>query len=287
MKQIKINNELTYYYVTEDGRLYCEKTKRWYKGSNTGGYLKYDINWDGKRYCKLAHRLVAEAFIPQPDGCNVVNHKDGNKLNNTIDNLEWTTVSGNNFHAYENGLKRKTNGRENRIKITQDILDNENWKQYKDTNYYISDSGKIVNKKTNNLLKGKVTKDGYIEWCLNIEGKKHSYLAHRLIYEIFCGELKSGLTINHINGNKQDNRISNLEQTTYSKNIFHSFYNIGHKNVRPVGQYDLDGILLKKYPSCAEAARQNPGFFPNLISNVCNGKQNTHKGYKWKYLDQN
>jgi len=51
------------------------------------------------------HRLVALAFCPQPVDCNIVNHIDGDKLNNVATNLEWTTIRGNNRHAYESGLR--------------------------------------------------------------------------------------------------------------------------------------------------------------------------------------
>ena len=54
------------------------------------------------------HRILAEAFVPNPNGYNVVNHKDGNKGNCSITNLEWCTSSYNNKHAYATGLKEKS-----------------------------------------------------------------------------------------------------------------------------------------------------------------------------------
>lgn len=65
------------------------------------GYLRLNLGKYGQRY---AHRLVAEAFIPNPEHLPQVNHKDGDKQNNTLDNLEWTTHKQNMAHAYENGF---------------------------------------------------------------------------------------------------------------------------------------------------------------------------------------
>jgi hypothetical protein len=72
---------------------------------NNSGYLVIDLKVNGIRYKKLMHRLVAEAFLNNPFNKKEVNHKDGNKLNNSIDNLEWVTSSENKKHALQEGLK--------------------------------------------------------------------------------------------------------------------------------------------------------------------------------------
>lgn len=69
---------------------------------NSTGY--YVVNLKGKLY--YIHRLVAETFIPNPNKLPQVNHIDGNKLNNCIDNLEWCTNSENIKHAYRTGLMK-------------------------------------------------------------------------------------------------------------------------------------------------------------------------------------
>ena len=72
------------------------------------GYTHYYIRdlSTGKRKDFKGHRLVAEYFIDNPNNYPIVNHIDGNKANNHIENLEWCTHSQNNIHAYKNGLSR-------------------------------------------------------------------------------------------------------------------------------------------------------------------------------------
>lgn len=70
-----------------------------------GAYMLLNLNNDGVYKTKKAHRLVAEAFIPNPDNKPTVNHKDGNKQNNKVSNLEWATWSENNFRAFKIGLR--------------------------------------------------------------------------------------------------------------------------------------------------------------------------------------
>lgn len=72
----------------------------------TIGYKCVDLNANGVNVQKHIHRLVAEAFIPNPENKATVNHKDGNKLNNDISNLEWATFGENNKHAVDTGLKQ-------------------------------------------------------------------------------------------------------------------------------------------------------------------------------------
>lgn len=61
---------------------------------------------DNKRKVMMIHRLVAETFIPNPDGKPQVNHIDGNRKNNCVDNLEWVTNQENSQHAYKTGLAK-------------------------------------------------------------------------------------------------------------------------------------------------------------------------------------
>lgn len=68
------------------------------------GYLMFNIRNKGKQQCFKVHRLVALLFIPNKYGKKEVNHKDGDKTNNRVDNLEWVTSSENKKHAIRLGL---------------------------------------------------------------------------------------------------------------------------------------------------------------------------------------
>lgn len=98
------------YKVFEDGSVYSYKTQRFLKGCVTNvGYKQVDLfNENNKKVRCSIHRLVAEAFIPNPENKPQVNHKDGDRLNNYIKNLEWATSSENNAHTWSAGGKKNT-----------------------------------------------------------------------------------------------------------------------------------------------------------------------------------
>ena len=79
-------------------------------GKNNTGYTIVRLTKNNKLKTPLVHRLVAQAFIPNPDNKPQVNHKNGNKADNTVENLEWVTRSENQKHAYETGLQQKMIG---------------------------------------------------------------------------------------------------------------------------------------------------------------------------------
>lgn len=93
------------YYVSDQGQVYSDKVKRLLKGSiSQNGYKTVMLCKHGKLKLFSVHQLVAKAFIPNPENKDVVNHKDGVKQNNSVENLEWVTQPENNYHARETGL---------------------------------------------------------------------------------------------------------------------------------------------------------------------------------------
>lgn len=109
----------TPYFITPDGNIYRNnKLKKLTKRPD--GYLvaNFTINSIGKTY--LVHRLVAECYIPNPDNKPEVNHWDGDKTNNNVDNLVWSTRSENIIHR---GEILKINNGQYDVEIIQKILD--------------------------------------------------------------------------------------------------------------------------------------------------------------------
>lgn len=90
------------YIVTEDGKLWSLRKQKYLKPADNGlGYLQTLITFnDNTRKMLKIHRLVAQCYIPNPDNKSDVNHKDGNKANNHVSNLEWMTHSENVQHSY-------------------------------------------------------------------------------------------------------------------------------------------------------------------------------------------
>ena len=95
------------YYISNQGNAKSYKfcNERFLKPSlATTGYFVIGICTNGKKKNFPIHRLVAQTFIPNPQNKPQVNHRDGNKLNNNIDNLEWVTAKENSKHALDMGL---------------------------------------------------------------------------------------------------------------------------------------------------------------------------------------
>lgn len=80
------------------------KNKILSQNNNGRGYLTVMMSYKNHPFRRYVHRLVAKAFIPNPNNFPQINHKDGNKQNNTVGNLEWCTQKQNNQHAHKIGL---------------------------------------------------------------------------------------------------------------------------------------------------------------------------------------
>lgn len=91
------------YCVNEIGQIYSNVKHKMLKPTiDRYGYQKVVLTKDGKPHYRTVHRLVAQAFIPNPAGKNTVNHINENKLDNRVENLEWLTVRENDNHGTRN-----------------------------------------------------------------------------------------------------------------------------------------------------------------------------------------
>ena len=91
--------------------------------------------------------------------------------------------------------------------------------------YAITKSGDIFSYRSNKFLKRRLTINGYNRIALSKGGKYHYIMVHRIVASMFISGYKEGLEVNHINGNKLDNRVENLEWVTKSQNVAHAFKN--------------------------------------------------------------
>lgn len=147
--------------------------------------------------------------------------------------------------------------------------------------YSISSFGRVQNNCTGRYLKPSSGRDGYLHVCLFVNGKKYGKLVHRLVAEYFIPNPDKLPQVNHIDEDKTNNKVWNLEWVTPQENINHSI----HKQECEVQQLDpVTGEVIKTFKSVMEAERQT-GIKENGIGMVCNGKGKTYKGYGWRYTN--
>jgi hypothetical protein len=111
------------YQIFKDGSVLGPKGKFLNPWIGRGGYLKVCLKNNGRKRWVYVHRLVCENFIANPLDKKEINHKDGDKLNNNSDNLEWVTRSENGLHAFRTGLNVPAVGeKSSNHKLTSDDI---------------------------------------------------------------------------------------------------------------------------------------------------------------------
>lgn len=202
------------YLVYEDGRVFSKKANRFLAGKiDNAGYKVYGLavgdqmsSCSNKKLSKMvyAHRLVAMLFLDNPNDYPYVHHKDGNKLNNHVSNLEWISPQQNMVYH------RK------KPKYFEKNLPNEEWMVIPEwPNYSVSNMGRIRNNKTNRLLKN----DNSTKYSrVSFTNKRHYYI-HRLVYCVFNNDYNlDGFVIEHIDANPRNNKLDNLQKITQQEN---------------------------------------------------------------------
>ena len=239
-KDIYINGEKTEYAINSDGTLFNKRSGKFLKGTlRRNEYLTYYLRHDGKQYNYMAHRLVAEYFIDNPNGYTIVHHKDKNKLNNNVENLEWVTSQEN--ARKENQLAARKNA------VDFSYEDSDSWTPIWDTTYQICREGYVANKNNKVLIGG--MRNGYRR--VKIQNKDYSI--HRLVYSIFVEPITDKDEIDHIDGNKQNNNVNNLRKVSRSDNMKNAYKN-GHAAQISVIAFDVDGNEIAHYNTIKSAA---------------------------------
>lgn len=331
------------YDVSNLGNIKNITTHKMLKPCVKSGYYHVSlVNNENKQNFKV-HRLVALAFIENPENKSDVNHKDKNKLNNNLSNLEWMTRRENNIHrceglkitcnknkvvyridncsneivekynsielagewAFKNGYTKSVHNGRNAIgnclkglsKLAykcrweyekKNNLENEIWKpvvlenvDMKDKTYFVSNLGRFKNSYGLIMDNYKVNETGYIR--VYIYNK--TYALHRLIALTFIENPENKEQVNHIDGNKLNNSVTNLEWTTCSENNLHKFkIGLGNNQTRQIVQYDLEMNKINEFNSIAEAAKiLNIG--KTNINGVLTNCRKTAGGFVFKYAD--
>lgn len=266
----KVIEKTLNYEISNCGEVRNKTTKKILKSQLLNGYLGITLKTNNKKTISKIHRLVATQFLICPDETYVVNHKDGNKTNNNVKNLEWISQTENVKHAFRLGLNK---GKKN--KVYQYTLDNvfireynspldvENemgiprtrildvcegrtrktggyiWKysdEYTATqpipegktmteypNYIITNDGKIYNSQRKRFLSLKKHVNGYIGIALtSYDNKRKNFYAHRLVALLFVDNPNNYPEVNHIDFDKTNNKIENLEWISRSGNSKHN-----------------------------------------------------------------
>ena len=169
----------------------------------------------------------------------------------------------------------------------------ERWKRlYGYPDYMVSTSDRVKSFRTKpdklnggRIIKGSTSNYGYkVVGLVNIDGAKNLKV-HRLVAMTFVANPDNKETVNHIDGNKANNSINNLEWNTLRENIEHAFDNgLCYSPRIAVLQFTMDGDLVREFESINEAVRQT-GIDHRNISRGCNGTYRQAGGYIWKFRD--
>lgn len=227
------------------GRVLPERMKSTHKG--VGGYSVVMLRRDGKKVNYLAHRLVAEAFIPNPENKPFVDHIDGSKNNNAVNNLRWVTAAENNANpiTYQRLLKGT---------LENPVCGNKN--PYSRKIYQYSIDGEFISVYDSIGLASKDTGICYACIIACARGKRNMAGGYKWEY---ASEPKL-----LVNGGKSHPK--------------------GYRGNKVV-QLSLEGKIIGEYVSIKEAARLC-NLDATAISRVIHGKYKECGGYIWKFKEQ-
>lgn len=164
--------------------------------------------------------------------------------------------------------------------------------------YYINRTGDVYSKKFKTIRERVAlpNSNGYLRVALYCGAVEKKFFVHRLVASAFLPIVAGKNVVNHKDGNKQNNHVSNLEWVTHSENNTHAFrvlhkkhhmsgkFGAMHHASKPVGKYTKCGILVCTYDSISSAAKSNKCLTSGIIGSL-KGRAFTYKGHTWKYVD--
>lgn len=276
-KKIILDGEETRWSVNENGQVRNDETGHFLRGTILHTYRYINFRWNHKQKNKSVHRLVAEAFLPNPNNLPYVHHKDGNRLNNKLDNLEWISAEANNLSENRKAV-------DSYVRNNTKSIDGEEWRYFRDTIYQVSNKGRVKNTKTGRISNAKPSDCGYKRATITFpNGMSKKFLVHRLVYECFVSPEYD--VINHINGDKTDNRVENLESVTHKENMQKAANETNAWGFRKVAQYDKEGNYIRTFLNASDAGRAM-GILPSSMRNCIRLRQGRHKDFIFKYIDE-
>ena len=246
IKTIYLDGVETNYEISDCGQVFNKITHRELKGTYARNeYHTVQLTVNGKLKTVMVHRLAAVAFCENPNNYNIVDHIDGNKLNNNAANLRWVRAKDNSLNIPWDKIKPRE-----RQFLEKEDFHIEDWKSLHliDDRYLIDERGRILNKETLCILRPAI-RNGYYRVCI----QHKNYSVHILLWEAFNGKILEGYEIDHIDGNKLNNDLTNLRLVNHSENMHNAMRNNSHAQV-PIKQYDLNGNFIAEYPSIRAAA---------------------------------
>ena len=346
-------NGFSNYEISTYGNVKNKITQKKIKPAIHSGYLSLSLtNDDGNRKSLKNHRLVGINFIENPDNKETINHKDHNRLNNNVCNLEWATTTEQNRHKRKckketqelvssRALWRINKDTDEKLEFYQTIKFASEWVfdnkltsviefnngnniktkicavcqkrkdrktaygykwEYDDSNenkypneewkgipceilegikgYKISNCGRVKNHK-GKITEGSIHASGYL-W-VSVAPKQ--YLLHRLVAKTFIPNPENKEQVNHIDGNKINAHVSNLEWCTNKENSQHAHDNGLHPNTKTIIQYDLNMNKINEFKSQIDASRQL-NIRHDLISRCCYNKQKEAGGVIFKFISK-
>ena len=145
--------------VLRNGNVYHWKERILTPQIEKNGYIRFILSKNGKMYRILIHRAVAEAFIENKENKPQVNHKNGNKKDNTVKNLEWVTAQENTLHSLKNGL-RKPQKTKKIIQLDEKKKFIKIWNSAREAGNYLNINHSLIYE----CCRGKIKKAGNYIW---------------------------------------------------------------------------------------------------------------------------